>query len=419
MLGQAGVPPTDIVLTDTHILVGNSSNLAADVAMSGDATISDTGVVTVASSGGHVFGTAAFTAASAYDVAGAAAAAVAAIPDTSSTVFGLAKVDGTTITAAAGVISAAAGATGANPTATAGPAAVNGSAATFMRSDGAPAVQKASAAQFGIVEVDGTTITAAAGVISAVGGATGANPTATAGPAAVNGSAATFMRSDGAPAIQKATAAQFGIVEVDGTTIISTGGIISAVVAGLPPGDIVLPNGDILVGNVSNVAAAVAMSGDATISNAGVVSIPRAGAATFGLVEVDNTTITSAAGVISAAAATSSTPGVVQIDNISIHISGGKIATGIKHPGFAAGRYYWSFGLAPGGTGTGFVANKIYASAFYVPFPTVFTKASVYCTALSAMLKWGFTISPMASRLRLLRISVVSPWYPAQQKLPG
>lgn len=59
----------------------------------------------------------------------------------------------------------------ANPTATAGPTAVNGSAATFMRSDAAPAVQKGSAAQFGIVEVDGSTITAAGGVISAVGAA--------------------------------------------------------------------------------------------------------------------------------------------------------------------------------------------------------------------------------------------------------
>lgn len=65
---------------------------------------------------------------------------------------------------------AAGGSTGANPTATASDVAVNGAATTFMRSDGAPAVQKASAAQFGLVKVDGTTITAAAGVISAVGG---------------------------------------------------------------------------------------------------------------------------------------------------------------------------------------------------------------------------------------------------------
>lgn len=67
-----------------------------------------------------------------------------------------------------GVVGAAAcGGTGANPTATAGPTAVNGVATTFMRSDGAPAVQQGSNSIKGIVQVDGTTITAASGVISA------------------------------------------------------------------------------------------------------------------------------------------------------------------------------------------------------------------------------------------------------------
>ena len=59
--------------------------------------------------------------------------------------------------------------TGANPSATASDTAVNGSAATFMRSDAAPAVQKASASVFGVAKVDGTTITASAGVITATG----------------------------------------------------------------------------------------------------------------------------------------------------------------------------------------------------------------------------------------------------------
>ncbi len=117
------------------------------------------------------------------------------------------------------------GAVGHNPTATASDTVVNGSATTFMRSDAAPPVQKASSAQFGLVKVDGTSITAASGVIS---GAAAANPTATAGPAVVNGSATTFMRSDGAPAIQKASSSQFGIVEVDGTSITASGGVISA-----------------------------------------------------------------------------------------------------------------------------------------------------------------------------------------------
>lgn len=57
---------------------------------------------------------------------------------------------------------------GANPTATAGPSAINGSAATFMRSDAAPAVQDATNAQKGLAQCDGTTITCASGVISGV-----------------------------------------------------------------------------------------------------------------------------------------------------------------------------------------------------------------------------------------------------------
>lgn len=89
-------------------------------------------------------------------------------------------------------------AVGSNPTATAGPAAVNGSALTFMRSDGAPAVQKASSSQFGIVEVDGTIITATAGVIT----------------------------------VPKASASVFGVAKVDNTTIKATAGVISAVGGG-------------------------------------------------------------------------------------------------------------------------------------------------------------------------------------------
>lgn len=48
---------------------------------------------------------------------------------------------------------------------------------------------------------------------------TGANPTATAGPAAVNGSSPNFMRADAAPAVQKGTNSQFGLVECDGVGV--------------------------------------------------------------------------------------------------------------------------------------------------------------------------------------------------------
>lgn len=41
------VSPGSLTLTNTHIFVGNASNVAADVAMSGDATISNTGVLSI------------------------------------------------------------------------------------------------------------------------------------------------------------------------------------------------------------------------------------------------------------------------------------------------------------------------------------------------------------------------------------
>lgn len=69
------------------------------------------------------------------------------------------------------------GPVGANPTATISDTVVNGTATTFMRSDAAPAAQKASSSLFGIVKVDGTSITATAGVISATGGGGGGSVT--------------------------------------------------------------------------------------------------------------------------------------------------------------------------------------------------------------------------------------------------
>src|SRR5579872_4485129 len=52
------------------------------------------------------------------------------------------------------VISGGAAPSPANPTATAGPMAINGVAVTFMRSDAAPAVQVGSASQLGLLQVD-------------------------------------------------------------------------------------------------------------------------------------------------------------------------------------------------------------------------------------------------------------------------
>lgn len=78
--GSAAFQPTTAflapALTSSHLFVGNGSNVATDVAMSGDATIANTGAITVSKSGGVAFGSAAFQASSAFDAAGAAAAAL-------------------------------------------------------------------------------------------------------------------------------------------------------------------------------------------------------------------------------------------------------------------------------------------------------------------------------------------------------
>jgi len=78
------------------------------------------------------------------------------------------------------------------------------------------------------LQVNTSGVVSGTGAVCGGAGSSGANPTATAGPTAVNGVATTFLRSDGAPAIQLGTAAQKGIVQVDGTTIVASSGVISA-----------------------------------------------------------------------------------------------------------------------------------------------------------------------------------------------
>ncbi|HEY3289933.1 MAG TPA: hypothetical protein VGK87_07395, partial [Anaerolineae bacterium] len=110
----------------------------------------------------------------------------------------------------------------ADASATAGKTIVTGVATTAMRSDSAPAIGDSD-------KTDGfhASATPAASTIAVADGAgkldgwvtanpVGANPTATAGTAAVNGVAATFMRSDAAPALPAAGAATVGILQLAG-----------------------------------------------------------------------------------------------------------------------------------------------------------------------------------------------------------
>jgi hypothetical protein len=170
--------------------------------------------------------------------------------------------------------------TGANPTATAGPNAVNGSATTYMRSDAAPPIQLGSSSQPGLIQC-GTGTTCSGGTMSVApstsidaGGATTtvangtagdllqitgtsplyvnkiapasltANPTATIGLSAINGSAATSLRSDAAPALSQAIAPTW-----TGLHTWSGGGILTS---GAPPQTVSATTNPYMGGNTSS-----------------------------------------------------------------------------------------------------------------------------------------------------------------------
>jgi hypothetical protein len=88
---------------------------------------------------------------------------------------------------------------------------------------------------------------------------TPANPTATAGPAAINGVASTYMRSDAAPAVQKGSSSQFGIVECDNTSISCPGGVLSAINSGSSIQNNLLFNGNMSI-DQPNVGASIALT---------------------------------------------------------------------------------------------------------------------------------------------------------------
>lgn len=159
------------------------------------------------------------------------------------------------------------------------------------------------------VQVSSTGVVSGTGAACGGSGSTGANPTATAGPTAVNGVATTFMRSDGAPAIQLATASQKGIVQVDGTTITATSGVISAVGGS---------------GTVTSVAAGCGnTTGGSPITSTGTISA-----------------------AITRRANTATTDTIVSTDcgNVVSESNASPVAATIAQAGttgFAAGSYFW------------------------------------------------------------------------------
>lgn len=251
--------------------------------------------------------------------------------------------------------------TGGNPTATAGPTAVNGSATTFLRSDGAPAVQKASNAQFGIMEGDGLTIgcVAPAGVcntLSQVIAGTTQNVTAaqwapcsefdvkTSGQtltlplsSTLSPTGCIIIKTVG----QSVTLAPNGSDAVNGGTtgvsVTIASGLLASVTVDPATANSILVSpttgGSTSFANPSGTIGTSAVNGSATTAmrSDAAPAIPQASSSTFGAVKVDGTTITASGGVITATAGG----------------SGG----GVADVAYVANNYYWgaNTGIAAGG----------------------------------------------------------------------
>lgn len=119
------------------------------------------------------------------------------------------------------------------------------------------------------------------GFANTAGSTSFANPSATASDTAVNGGAGTAMRSDAAPAVQKGTNAQFGLVKGDGSTITCVAGLCSSLTGGA--GTVTNPsnlttNGPIVGGpnGTTDVKSTAAMTdGQDLIGQTGAAPLPK------------------------------------------------------------------------------------------------------------------------------------------------
>ncbi len=370
--GALGYTPITNALNSTQILVGNAGNVATPVNLSGDAAISNTGALTLSTSG-----VTAATYGSANQVAQVIVDAKGRITSASNVTID----DNTKLPKAGGAMTGAI-AMGAND--------ITGTGNIFMSANKSFGLSQLTTAQQGLLTPsltaadkgrtwynittntmmywDGAAVQAlasAAGAISNLNGLTATTQSFAVGTAGTDfgissaGSTHTFN-------LPTASATNRGLLSSADFTNFSN------------KTTNVLNSGDIFVGNATNIATGVTLSGDATLSNAGALTLKPSGvtAGSYTKVTVNAKGLVTVAGSLGSADVTTAlgfTPITNALNSTQILVgNAGNVATPVNLTGDAAISNTGALTLATSG-----VAAGTFGSAFAVPSFTVDAKGRI------------------------------------------